>query len=115
MYAIIDEQSNCSLASTEASGYIVESLDKSVSLHLPTLLECNQIPNIRSEIPTQDAARHFSHLRDIAHEIPSLDPDANILLLLGRDLIRVHKVRQQIDGPPNASCPTHNGQRVLPR
>ncbi len=82
-----------------ASGYIVESLDNNVSLHLPTLLECNQIPNIRSEIPTPDAAHHFSHLRGIADEIPALDPDADILLLLGRDFIRVHKVRQQINGP----------------
>ncbi|XP_073714092.1 uncharacterized protein [Misgurnus anguillicaudatus] len=131
MYAILDEQSNRSLARTEffedfqikgssfpyslktcaglkettgrrASGYIVESLDKSVSLRLPTLLECNQIPNVRSEIPTSDAAHHFSHLRDIADEIPALDPDANILLLIGRDLIRVHKVRHQINGPHDA-------------
>lgn len=78
-----------------ASGYIVESLDNNISLHIPTLLECNQIPNIRCEIPTPDAASHFSHLRDIAHEIPALALDADILLL-GRDLIRVHKVCQQI-------------------
>lgn len=131
MYAILDEQSNCSLARTEffeefqikgssflyslktcaglkettgrrASGYIVESLDKNVSLRLPTLLEYNQIPNVHSEIPTPDAARCFSHLKDIADEIPAIDPDASILLLLGRDLIRIHKVRQQINGSHDA-------------
>lgn len=79
----------------------MESLDNNISLHIPTLLECNQIPNIRCEIPTPDAASHFSHLRDIAHEIPALALDADILLL-GRDLIRVHKVCQQINGPHNA-------------
>ncbi len=97
MYVILDEQSNHSVVRTEffdkfqiegssfpyslntcaglketagrrTSGYIVESLDNNVSLHLPTLLECNQIPNIRSKIPTPDAARHFSHLMGIADE-----------------------------------------------
>lgn len=31
-----------------------------------------------------------------------LDPDADILLLLGRDILRVHKVRRQFNGPHNA-------------
>lgn len=42
------------------------------------------------------------HLRPIASEIPQLDPNAQILLLLGRDVLRVHKVRQHINGPNNA-------------
>ncbi|XP_060787641.1 uncharacterized protein LOC132892997 isoform X1 [Neoarius graeffei] len=42
------------------------------------------------------------HLRAIASEVPQLDPDAQILLLLGRDVLRVHKVRQHINGPNDA-------------
>lgn len=128
MYAILDEQSNRSLARSEffevfkisgssysytlktcagltetagrrASGYIVEPVDKKLSIPLPTLLECNQIPNVRAEIPTSDAAYHHAHLKHIANKIPPLDPDAKILLLLGRDILRVHKVRDQISGP----------------
>ena len=38
----------------------------------------------------------------MAPHIPKPDPEAQILILLGRDLIRVHKVRQQINGPHNA-------------
>ena len=34
--------------------------------------------------------------------IPEVDPTAEILLLLGRDIIRVHKVREQVNGPHNA-------------
>ena len=131
IYAILDEQSNRSLAKSEffsvfniqggefpymlktcaglketagrrACGYIIESIDQKISLPLPPLLECNQIPNNRSEIPTPDAAHYHSHLRKIAHEIPPLDPQADILLLLGRDILRVHKVRKQINGPHSA-------------
>ncbi|XP_034075900.1 uncharacterized protein LOC117548634 [Gymnodraco acuticeps] len=85
-----------------AHGYVIESIDQKISLRLPTLIECNQIPNNRSEIPTPDAALHHNHLRKMADEIPSLDPQAEILLLLGRDILRVHKIRKQINGPHNA-------------
>lgn len=33
-----------------------------------------------------------------------MDPKAEILLLLGRDILRVHKVRRQLNGPHNAPC-----------
>ena len=81
---------------------MVTSIDQKISLPLLTLLECNQIPDNRSEIPTPDAAYHQAHLRKIANEIPPLDPQAEILLLLGRDILRVHKIRKQINGPHNA-------------
>lgn len=131
MYAILDEQSNRSLARSQffelfqiqgashpytlktcagltgvsgrrAHGFVVESVNEKLSLPLPTLLECNDIPNNRSEIPTPQAACHHSHLQRIADKIPPLDPDAHILLLLGRDMLRVHKVREQINGPGNS-------------
>ncbi|XP_060126117.1 uncharacterized protein LOC132591490 isoform X1 [Zootoca vivipara] len=132
LYAILDDQSNKSLASPtffdmfdikgpsfpyslktcsgnvetagrRASGYKVESLDGQTSLTLPTLIECNQIPDQRSEIPTPDAARHHPHLKRIVNLIPQLDPQARIILLLGRDILEVHKARAQINGPHNAS------------
>lgn len=82
-------------------GFVVESIDKKISLSLPTLIECNAIPNNRKEIPTPEAAWHHQHLRPIAEQIPPLDPDAEILLLIGRDLLRVHKVRKQFNGKHN--------------
>lgn len=45
---------------------------------------------------------HQPHLRAIAKFIPRLDPKAEILLLLGRDVLQAHKVRQRINGPHNA-------------
>lgn len=70
---------------------MVKSVDEKISLPLPkgsgrlTLLECNQVPNNRSEIPTSNTALHHSYLKPIAREIPPLHSEANIILLLGRD------------------------------
>ena len=69
---------------------------------LPTLIECNNIPTDKAEIPTPEAALHHHHLKRIACDIPPLDSEAQILLLLGRDILRVHKVREQRNGPHDA-------------
>ncbi|XP_031755219.1 uncharacterized protein LOC116409808 [Xenopus tropicalis] len=131
LYAILDDQSNRSLVRSEffeifgskgqqfpyslrtcagvintsgrrAQGFELQSLDGKTTISLPTLIECNEIPNDRTEIPTPEVALHHNHLKSLASEIPKLDPSASILMLLGRDIIRVHKVRQQINGPHNA-------------
>ncbi|XP_059847806.1 uncharacterized protein LOC132406319 [Hypanus sabinus] len=127
-YVILDDQSNRSLVSPEffklfnieseqfpyylktcsgnmetqgrkAEGIQIESLDGKVVICLPPLLECDGIMNNRTEILTPSAALHQPHLHHIAKHISELDPKAEILLLLGRDVIRVHKVRQQVNGP----------------
>ena len=131
MYAMLDDQSNRSLAKSEffehfhingsaspyslktcagitdkagrrADGYQIEPVHGGVSLSLPALIECNEIPDNRLEIPTPEAARHHSHLKSIAREIPVLDNKAQILLLLGRDILRAHKVRKKVNGPHDA-------------
>lgn len=77
MYVILDDQSNVSLAKTEffdafkiqgpsipyilttcarvvnvsgrrAHGYVVEPLTGEFSINLPTLIECNNVPNSRA-------------------------------------------------------------------
>lgn len=131
MYAILDDQSNRSLARSEffqlfdvhggfapylmktcagttemtgrkAVGFQIESVNGEVCLDLPPLIECNEIMSNRSEIPSPEVAHSHAHLRSVAPSIPEIDPEAQILILLGRDLIRVHKVRKQINGPHNA-------------
>lgn len=74
---------------------------------LPTLIECNYIPDDCSEIPSPDIVQHFAHLKSVANEIPTIDPEAKILLLLGRDVLCVHKVREQRNGPYNAPYAQH--------
>ncbi|KAK0152819.1 hypothetical protein N1851_005645 [Merluccius polli] len=126
LYAILDDQSNCSLVRSEffdlfnikahnspyslktcagvveTAGFHVESMDGQVILSQPTLIECNAIPNNRSEIPTPKAALHHAHLKPLPQKIPELDPQAPIMILLGRDIIRTHKVWKQINGPHDA-------------
>ena len=128
VYAMIDEHCNRTLASSElmdtlgikgnelmynlsscsgkdhalgrqAYGLIVQSLDSSTSLRLPTLIECRSIPQDISEIPTPEIAEQYPHLRAIASEIPKYDPEHHIGLLIGRDLTEAHHVFQQIIGP----------------
>ena len=131
LYAILDDQSNRSLArpeffnlfnleSSEAPytlrtcagltemsgrrgrGFVAQPLDGNLSIDLPTLIECNYIPEDRSEIPTPEVAKYHTHLNSIVEHIPPLDPEAQILLLLGRDVLQAHKVRDQRNGPNSA-------------
>lgn len=105
VYAIVDEQNNRSLvrsqffevfsdqspnapytlrtcpgvkesAGRRASSYEVKSLDGTVRIPLPSLIECNDIPNNRDEIPTPDVARRHAHLKSVAHLVPEQDPQA---------------------------------------
>lgn len=131
MYAILDDQSNVSLArphffdtfdlhgevfpytmktcsgtidkvGRRAHGFVIEGINRKVSMPLPVRTECNQIPNNRSEIPAPEAAAAHPHLSDVAAQISPLDPSADILLLLGGDIIQAHKVRRQVNGPNKA-------------
>lgn len=79
-----------------AHGFIIESADSEL---IPTLIKCNSMPDNRDEIPTAVAAVHHRHLEVIADKISPIDPNYKILLLLGRDIIRVHKVHKQLNGP----------------
>lgn len=47
------------------------------------------------KILTPEATFYHPHLRDIAATIPALDPQADILLLLGRDVIQAYKALDQ--------------------
>ena len=131
VYAIIDEQSSTSLISSELAdelgadgprekyylstctsehetkygrrvpGVYIRSLN-GIELDLPTLVECESIPQDKREIPTPETAARFPHLKQIAGEIPPLDDDAEIYLLIGRDAPELLKVRRFINGPKGA-------------
>lgn len=123
-YAVLDEQSNKSLGKTEffehfgikgprfnytlktcsgvietagrrADSFVIEPLDGSTRISLPTLIECYMLPDDRSEIPSPEVAKHYPHLAHLVDKIPTLDPQASILLLIGRNLIQAHKGREQ--------------------
>ena len=127
-YAIVDEQSNRTLAKPElfsslningeeieyslsscsgislkrgrkTNNLIVECIDGSAHYELPTVIECPDIPCNRDEIPTPSVAASHPHLHDLAQSIPEMDTNSKILLLLGRDITDVHHVLDQRVGP----------------
>ena len=73
------------------SGLIVTSIRGGKLLKLPTLNECNNIPEDKREIPTPDIAKQFDHLRDISEEIPPFDTEAKVQLLIGRNTLELRK------------------------
>ncbi|KAI4876230.1 hypothetical protein NFI96_028170, partial [Prochilodus magdalenae] len=80
-----------STSGRQPSGFQVESMDEQVSISLPTLIECDDIRNDRTEFPTPEAAFHHKHLNSLPAQIPELNTDSLILMLLGRDIMRIHK------------------------
>ena len=82
-----------------ASGYIVESLDGSAQLEIPEIIECNDIPNNREEIPSRTVASNYPHMKDLSSHIPDIDNQAQIDLLIGRNLITAHHVLEHRIGP----------------
>lgn len=131
-YAIIDDQSNSSLISSEladklgangpkekyylstcsgnretkfgrrVSGLVIRSASNGREAQLPTLVECENFPDDKKEIPTPEVARKFPHLQDIAREIPPIDESAGLHILLGRDASELLKVRAFKNGPKGA-------------
>ncbi|XP_062599851.1 uncharacterized protein LOC134261424 [Saccostrea cucullata] len=83
-----------------ASGFVLESCDHQVHIDLPGLVECDNIPDNRHEIPSPEVTRYHRHLCDI--DLYSLDHNCQILLLLGRDVPYVHHILDQRTGHPDA-------------
>lgn len=77
-------------------------MDGKTNIKLPLLIECDSVPDDRSEIASLEIVQHHPHLHPIANKIPPVDHHAPILLLLGRGILRLHKVHEQIYGPNNA-------------
>ncbi|XP_061180594.1 uncharacterized protein LOC133189205 [Saccostrea echinata] len=130
LYALVDDQSNTTLGRSElfdymdvpnsqihsftltscagrihssgrrASDLMIAAVDGSIVMELPTITECNEIPDKRHEIPTPEVVNHHPHLRDLS--LPPLDTDAKILLLIGRDLIQAHHIHDQRVGPKDS-------------
>ncbi|XP_039193846.1 uncharacterized protein LOC120305702 [Crotalus tigris] len=83
------------------AGLCIESLDGSSRFPLPPLLEWDNIPIDHSQIGTRETARAIPHLRHMADLFPPLDPEAEILLLLGQDAPLLLGCERRIRGPPD--------------
>ena len=65
-----------------ASGFIIESIDGLEHFKLPTVTECDMIPDNRNEIATHEVTRSHPHLECIADLIPPIDNKADIIIAL---------------------------------
>ncbi|XP_030833438.1 uncharacterized protein LOC115918415 [Strongylocentrotus purpuratus] len=128
-YAIIDDQSNKTIATSQlldkfdidygrvsytlrtcsgevsaqgryADEFVVEDLNGTVCLSLPTVTECAYIPDFKDDIPTPEIVQAYDHLKGI--EIPEIDHECTATLLIGRDVMEAHHVLDQRIGPPNS-------------
>lgn len=79
-----------------AIGFIIQAVDGCVSLGLPTSLA--RFPIIERKF----TATHQPHLKAAAAKVRPLDPAAEILSLLVRDIICVHEVHSRYYGPRHA-------------
>ena len=59
-------------------------------MRLSVLVDCNDIPNDKSEIVTPDIVSGIPHLKQLESVIPPLDPAVDIQLLIGRDVVDAH-------------------------
>ena len=83
-------------------GLVIRSVQNGSEADLPILVECDNIPNDKSEVPTPEIVRRFPHLRDIADTIPPLDKSADVHLLIGRDAPELLQIRAFKNGPKGA-------------
>ncbi|XP_006817669.1 uncharacterized protein LOC102809487, partial [Saccoglossus kowalevskii] len=81
---------------------IIESCDGQKRYPLPVVLENNDLPSDKGEIPTPDVCRAFDHLKPITNKIPEIREDIGIELLVGRNCPEILKVRENRNGPVGA-------------
>ena len=97
-YALVSCHGRENPCGRRTSGLVVESLLNGYSLTLPSVLECDDIPDERGKIPTPEITSHFKHLSHL--NLPPLDSDVGIELLIGRDISDAHVVFDQSTRPP---------------
>ena len=66
------------------------------------LVECSNITQDKREIVTPEMVMQFSHLKEVAKEIPPYDPRAKVEILIGRDTPELLKIRESRNGPKGA-------------
>ena len=67
-----------------------------------TLVECDNLPGDKGEVPTPQIAQKFPHLQTIANEFPPEDETADVHILLGRDAAELLKARAFKNDPKRA-------------
>lgn len=84
----------------KVEGLVVQRLDKQV-VELPKVYSRESIPARRNQIPTPEIARKWQHLTKIRDEIPSIQRDVEVSLLMGCNYLKALKPQEVILGNDN--------------
>ena len=129
IYGIVDDQSNASMITPDLTNKL--KVNGPTEKHLLSMCSGSKTVKFRSPHPkttnlrqrqdletpnngsvtiyprikmilTPEIARRFDHLKTIAHEIPPLDTQAKVQILIRRDAPQLLKVRAFKNGPRGA-------------
>ena len=64
-------------------GFMVSNVNGTNTISLPRLFTRKVLPINKDEVPTVDKVKDWPHLESIMKEIPDIDPDAPVALLIG--------------------------------
>ena len=86
------------VTSTAVKGLVVQPLDGNTQIELPASYSRAEIPAERSLIPRRETTARWSHLKDVARELPEYQEDAEIGILIGMNCPRAVKPRDVVTG-----------------
>ncbi|VDI84341.1 Hypothetical predicted protein [Mytilus galloprovincialis] len=101
----VQETNHDKTLNAEAPVFIPSTKEVNMCDEFSRFMNVKRYRTNRHEIPSQELARKFDHLKDIAQFIQPIQSDVSIELLIGRDLISSHYVldhRIGKDGLPYA-------------
>ena len=84
------------------TGLVIEALDASNEISLPTTYTREDMPVDRQLIPRRETAAKWPHLREVTECIPPYYPDASIGLLIGLNCSQAIKPKELVTGDDNA-------------
>ncbi|XP_043198408.1 uncharacterized protein LOC122368497 [Amphibalanus amphitrite] len=84
------------------TGLVIEALDSSSEISLPTTYTREDMPVDRQLIPRRETAANWSHLREVAESLPPYYPEASIGLLIGLNCSKAIKPQDIVTGDDNA-------------
>ena len=85
----------------KVEGLVVQRLDKQTVVELPKVYSRESIPARRNQIPTPEIASKWQHLTKIKDEIPSIQHDVEVSLLIGCNCPKALKPQEVILGNDN--------------
>lgn len=86
----------------QGEGLVVRGITESKSYALPSVLSCSHIPNTTADVATPDIVRSTHGIQQYAGQFSNVDPEAKVLMLIGRDASELLRSEFFGNSPPFA-------------